>query len=117
MVSEKDVIEAFNKGKRSGSASARAKTTKSKKRRRVFRIKKPTVVLKQAIGKFQHKHPVLSTGGTVLIVLPVVDRVLAVTTNQSLSQATGMNFTKLPGFLPIRGFVGAILNKARDVLR
>lgn len=59
MVSEKDLMEAYQKGKKSGAASAYAKARKGKgkRRKKVYRMKKFGSSTKQAIGRFQSKHP------------------------------------------------------------
>ena len=120
MVTDKDVIEAFNKGKKSGAASARKKDKDAKtpkKRPKVWRMKKPIVQVKQAIGKFQHKHPYQAAIVEGVLALPVVDRALYYTTGQSLGQTTGKNFGKVPGFYPLRNLVGGLADRIIGVFR
>ena len=113
-------LEEYKKGRAAGMAAARKKAKEGgtpRRRKKVYRIKKPTVVAKQAVGKFQHKHPVLATVGTTLVALPIADRVLYSTTGQSLGQATGKNFHRLPGFTPIREITGLLFQRLGRMFR
>lgn len=71
MASEKDLLEAFQKGKKSGSSAAYAKMRKDKPKRRkkYYRMKKFGSSTKQAIGRFQSKHPYLAGAAEGAVIL------------------------------------------------
>lgn len=63
MVSQQDVMAAYEKGKKSGRASANAKHRSNRtgrRRKKYYRMKKFGSSTKQAIGRFQSKHPYLA---------------------------------------------------------
>lgn len=65
MVTQTDVDAAFKKGKISGGAKARANAKAAgggapRRRKKYYRMKKFGSSTKQAIGRFQSKHPYLS---------------------------------------------------------
>jgi hypothetical protein len=59
---------AYKKGRAAGMAASRRKSAAGKpaprKGPKQYRMKKPIVQVKQAIGKFQHKHPYISAALT-----------------------------------------------------